>query len=84
MAWAVLGAPRAQFLPCLPTENLRFELENDTGEAIGIGIQPPFSRGAHGIGWDLGALSSFFQELRLELVGLDSVWALQDATGGSP
>lgn len=54
MAWAVLGAPRAQFLPCLPTENLRFELENDTGEAIGIGIQPPFSRGAHGIGWDLG------------------------------
>lgn len=54
VAWAVLGAPRAQFLPSLPSENLRFELENDTGEAIGTGVRPHFSRGLHGIAWDLG------------------------------
>lgn len=60
MAWAVLGASRAQFLPCLPTENLRFELENDTGEAIGIGIQPPFPGAWNWLGF--GAVTSLFQE----------------------
>lgn len=79
VAWAVLGAARAQFLPSLPPENLRFELENDTGEAIGTGVRPHFSRGFHGIAWDLGPRLPFPKRWCGNLPGL-GVW---DTDNGS-